>query len=45
MSALWAMKEAKNMNLRDKRRTLQAAHILETMANSPTASIPQANGS
>jgi hypothetical protein len=45
MSALWAMKEAKNMSLRDSRRNLRAAHILETIASSPTASIPQANGS
>lgn len=45
MSALWAIKEAKNMNLKDKRRNLRAAYILESMANSPTASIPQANGS
>jgi hypothetical protein len=45
MPALWAMKEAKNMNLRDKRRKLRAARILEAMASRPDASIPQANGS
>lgn len=45
MAALWAMKEAKNMSLRDDRRNLRAARILEAIAGRPNASIPQANGS
>ena len=45
MSAMWAIREAKNMKLGDARRNIRAAKILETMAESPTASIPHANDS
>lgn len=41
-SKLWAAKEAKDMTLKDKRRNMRVTQILESIADSPTTSIPQA---